>query len=81
MIGFRMSEMVYWTMCYPGEVGQTVYEVFSEEQILKSYWDYWYGRMCEKFGKEHVDANYSPRECIDDWVIVHWAWRSDERGN
>ena len=32
--------------------------------------------MCEKFGKEHVDEHYSPQDCIDDWVIVHWAQES-----
>lgn len=49
----------------------------SEEEILKEYWNYWYGKMCEKFGKEHVDTNYSPADCIDDWCIVHWAWESE----
>jgi hypothetical protein len=48
----------------------------SEEEILKQYWDYWYGKMCEKFGKEHVNANYSVQDCLDDWVIVNWAWES-----
>jgi hypothetical protein len=69
--------MNYWTICYPNEKDETVYETLSEEDILKQYWDYWYGKMCEKFGKEHVDANYSKQDCIDDWTILHWAWKSD----
>jgi hypothetical protein len=48
----------------------------SEKEILDQYWNYWYGKMCEKFGKEHVNANYSVQDCIDDWVIVNWAWES-----
>ena len=50
----------------------------SDEDILKEYWDSWYERMCNKFGKDHVDANYGPQECIDDWVIVHWAIEGKE---
>ncbi len=69
--------MRYWTICYPNENDETVYETLSEDDILKQYWDYWYGKMCEKFGKEHVDANYSKQDCIDDWTILHWAWKSE----
>lgn len=46
----------------------------SEEEILNQYWDYWYGRMCQKFGKDEVDDIYNKQDCIDDWVVVHWAW-------
>lgn len=46
----------------------------SEEDIIKQYWDYWYGAMCRKFGKEHVDNTYSKQECIEDFCIIHWAW-------
>ena len=68
--------MKYWTICYPDNEDNTVYETLSEDEILQQYWDYWYGKMCEKFGKEHVDANYSKQDCIEDWCIVHWAWES-----
>lgn len=65
--------MKYWSIHYPYETGEDAVETLSEEQILAIYWDYWYGQMCKKFGKEHVDANYTKQDCIDDWVIVHWA--------
>ncbi len=52
-------------------------ETFSEKDILDEYWTYWYGRMCEKLGKEFVDANYTQEDCIQDWVIVNWAWEVD----
>ena len=71
-----MDDMKYWTIVYPDEHNTTIYETLSEDEIIAQYWDYWYGKMCAKFGKEHVDANYSHRECIEDWCVVHWAWAS-----
>jgi len=49
-------------------------EVMSEEEIIDQYWSYWYEAMCSKFGKEIVDRDYCKNDCIDDWVIVNWAW-------
>lgn len=66
--------MKYWSIGYPDENGNDVVETLSEKEILDQYWNYWYNRMCEKFGKEHVDADYTKQDCIDDWVVVHWAW-------
>lgn len=48
----------------------------SEDEIVRSYWDYWYGMMVKKYGKEHIDANYTIFDCIEDWVIVNNAWES-----
>lgn len=49
----------------------------SEEEILKEYWDYWRSKMIEKYGKEIVESKFNQQDCIDDWVVVHWAWESD----
>jgi hypothetical protein len=54
-----------------------IYITYSEEEILQMYWDYWYGKMCNKFGKDEVDSKYSKQDCIDDWVITNWAWESN----
>lgn len=54
------------------EKGDTVQRL-SEDDIIDQYWDYWYGKMCEKFGKEVVDAKYTKQHCIDDWIVVNWA--------
>jgi hypothetical protein len=51
-------------------------ETLSEEEIRQRYWPYWYGKMCEKFGQEHVDANYCFEDCLTDWTVVNWAWES-----
>lgn len=46
----------------------------SEEDIRRDYYPYWYKRMCDKYGKDHVDKTYSFEDCLDDWVVVNWAW-------
>lgn len=48
----------------------------SEEDIKRDYWPYWYDKMCRKFGKEVVDRQYTFEDCLDDWIIVNWAWES-----
>ena len=72
--------MKYWTIVYPDHniLGEeyTHWETLSEEDNLEDYWEWWYLRMCMKFGKENVDKNYSPQDCIDDWCVVHWAQRN-----
>jgi len=37
---------------------------------------HWYGKMCEKFGQDHVDENYCFEDCLTDWTVVNWAWES-----
>lgn len=49
----------------------------SEEEIQKEYWPYWYKKMCNKFGQQHVDQNYSFEHCLQDWKDTHWAWLRD----
>lgn len=44
----------------------------SEQQILDRYWPYWYNRMVRKYGPDH--HLITEQNCIDDWVIVNWAW-------
>lgn len=65
--------MRYFTISYPDENGRNVDETLSEEDIRKYYYPHWYEKMCAKFGKEHVDKNYSFEECLDDWCVIHWA--------
>lgn len=69
--------MKYWTIAYPGEFGQHVQETFSEDQIIASYYKYWFTKMIQA-GKGDI----ATRElCIDDWTIVHWAIETDQFGN
>jgi hypothetical protein len=70
--------MRYWTIVEPGDDGVTpVYLTYSDDEILAQYWDHWYGKMCEKYGKVIVDNNWTKQDCIDDWVVVHWALESN----
>jgi hypothetical protein len=75
--------MRYWsyneqTASLDGAVVVTV----SEDEILDMYWAWWYSKMCEKFGPEVVYRDYTKQDCIDDWVVVHWAWEvKDDEAN
>ena len=68
--------MKYWSMSYPDENDNDVVETLSEDEIIAQYYPYWSGRMTEKYGQEEFDKTWSKKECIEDWVVVHWAWES-----
>jgi len=46
--------------------------VISESEILDRYWDYWQYQL--KLVNKNPD-NFTMRDCIDDWVMVNWAWK------
>lgn len=46
----------------------------SEEKIRQEYYPWWYEQMCKKFGKEKVDETYTFEDCLEDWIVVNWAW-------
>jgi hypothetical protein len=71
--------MKYFTIEEPTSLFDStpIYTTYSEEEILQMYWDYWYDRMCNKFGKDEVDSKYSKQDCIYDWAITNWAWESN----
>jgi hypothetical protein len=48
--------------------------VMSEDDLRREYWPYWYKKMCEKYEQSYVDTHYSFADCIDDWMVVNWAW-------
>lgn len=68
--------MRYYSYNELGDNDENIVVTMSEEEIKKTYYPYWYERMCKKFGKEHVDQNYSFNECLEDWIVVNWAWES-----
>lgn len=70
--------MKYWTIAFPGECGQHVVETWSEDQIIKSYYGYWVGKMIQNVGAQ---ADLGRNRCIEDWCAVHWAVETDEWGN
>jgi hypothetical protein len=62
------------------ENGEVIGKVvtISEDNIKGDYFPYWYDKMCNKFGKQIVDENYSFEECLDDWIVVYCAWESKD---
>jgi hypothetical protein len=72
--------MKYFTYLNPPsrEDASPEYITMSEEEIINSYFDHWYEKMCDKFGKEYVDNHYTKEDCIDDWVVINLAWGGEE---
>lgn len=58
-------------------VGNDVLEK-TEEQIIAEYWDHWSTRMIAKYGEGH--ELITKKNCIEDWVIVNWAWEKEDEG-
>jgi len=47
--------------------------IYSEEEILGEYWDYWTDTMRE-VGRGNL---ISKKACIEDWLTTHWAVEED----
>lgn len=56
---------------YSEETSNLVVEM-TEEEIIKDYWPVWSKKMEQKFGPGH--ELITKENCIEDWVIVNWAW-------
>ena len=65
--------MRYFSYTWPVEDDNPVTETFSEDDIRREYWPFWYEKMCQKYGKNHVDETYTFEDCLEDWIDVHWA--------
>ena len=45
--------------------------IWSEQDILESYWSWWKNAMVAKYGEGH--ELITEQACIEDFVICHWA--------
>lgn len=70
--------MKYWNYVTWDDKGNDVVVTLSEDQIITQYYPHWYRMMCEKFDSEYVRKNFIERDCIDDWVVLNWAWEKGE---
>lgn len=61
--------MKLYEITYPDDENNPITDIFTEEEILSSYWEYWKGRMVA-VGKSHLIC---PERCIEDWATLHWA--------
>lgn len=50
----------------------------SEDEIRAEFFPYWQERMIELYGKELYEKTYSFKECLEDWMIINWAWEVTE---
>lgn len=65
--------MKYWCINYVNENDEDVVETYSEQEIIEKEWKRWCDNM-QKVGKNLSD--YTFQDCIDDWIVVNWAWES-----
>ena len=61
--------MKYYEINFPGESGQHVTEIWSEEQILNAFYRHW----CAKMIQNNPGSSLDRSDCIDDWCSDHWA--------
>ena len=68
--------MKYWSYSEPHyDASGKLFNVVvtkSEDEILDEYYEYWVSRM-KRVNKEDL---ISKDNCINDWVVVHWAWNA-----
>ena len=69
--------MKYWTICYPSDTNEVVYETLSEQEIVAQYFNYWSNQMKKVGKREEISAAL----CIEDWCIIHWAWETNVYGD
>ena len=73
--------MKYYRYHCPSNLGLDVTRTLSEEQILCEYGLFWFDKMYQKYGKEYVDANFTSKDFIEDFVVVNWAYEVKGTGN
>jgi hypothetical protein len=69
----------YYTYVEPGWDDEPVYHTWSEQDIRKEWYPYWDEQMAKKYGASYKDK-YNFQDCVEDFCIVHWAWKSDKNG-
>lgn len=67
--------MRHWSYNEPTADGGNHIVTMSETEIIESYFPYWDAAMRKKFGDDY-QRTYGVQECIDDWIVVNWAWES-----
>lgn len=62
-----------WAYLEPGPDEEPRKLVYSEQEILATYWDYWVSQML----RVHKLPMVTEANCIEDWVVLNWAWPLD----
>ena len=64
-----MSTERRWRYQEPGDDGEPTLVTVTEGEIRRLYYPYWKKQM-RKVGKQD---QISFENCIEDWIVVHWA--------
>lgn len=64
-----------WAYDEPARDGSNRHVVMSEAEILETYKVYWIEQMT-KINKQSLITD---ENCIDDWIIVNWAYKVESR--
>lgn len=67
--------MRFWRYVEPGENDEPVFHTFSEDEILREYKPYWETLM----RKVHKEDLINDQNCLEDWIVVHWAWEVESK--
>lgn len=70
--------MRYYTYVQPAESGDPKQVTISEDEIRKTWYPYWYGKMCDKYEQAYVDEHYTFEDCLEDFCIVYRARESKD---
>lgn len=49
----------------------------TEDEIIEKYWDYW----CEQMRRVRKSHMIFRENCIDDFIVVYWAWEVKNEDN
>lgn len=66
-----------WIYVEQGDDGNAVERRITDEEIIAFYFPYWSAQM-RKVGKPEL---INQENCIDDFVVVHWAALPGERAD
>ena len=77
--------MRYWSYAEQlyVENDATEHEVItlSEDEIIEQFYPYWEEKMIEKYGREEFERDWSPQDCVMDWVVINFAWESSDESS
>ena len=68
--------MTNWKVVEPEDdtVKTAIVVIYSEEMIIEEYFQFW-SQMMKARGKDHL---ISEQNCIEDWVTINWATKTNE---
>lgn len=70
--------MRYYSYTEFDDKGLEYVKTISEDEIRETYYSYWYEQTRNKYGKEYTDATLCFEDCLEEWIVVNWAWEVTE---